>query len=194
MSHADGRERGRALVQWARARVREAHGGPTATPPSAPWCTELGATFVSLRWRSGKLQGCIGSLRPVRSIVGDVAHNAIAAATRDARGATLALADVDELDVEVSILSALEPITAASEAAIRAAIRVGHDGLVLEHAERRATLLPTMWERLVDLDTFLVALKRKAGLPGDFWSDDVRVSRYSTEHHVDHAPTTGGTR
>jgi hypothetical protein len=191
MSIAYGRERGRALVQWARACVREACRGPTATPPNASWCAELGATFVSLRWRRGDLQGCIGTLRPVRSIVNDVAHNAIAAATRDARGVPLALADVDELDVEVSILSPLEPITAASEAAMRAAIRVGRDGLVLEHAHRRATLLPTMWDRLADLDTFLAALKRKAGLPRDFWSDDVRMSRYSTERHVDHAPGTG---
>ena len=189
MSLADGRERGRALVQWARARVRQARGGPIATPPSAAWCAELGATFVSLRWRGGELQGCIGTLRPVRSIVSDVAHNAIGAATRDARGVPLALADVDELDVEVSILSPLEPLPAASEAAMRAAIRVGHDGLVLEHADRRATLLPTMWSRLGDVDTFLAALKRKAGLPRDFWSADVRMSRYSAEHHVEHAPS-----
>jgi hypothetical protein len=183
-----GLERGRALVRWARERVREARGGPTALPPTASWCAELAATFVSLRWRDGRLQGCIGSLRPVRSIVDDVAHNAIAAATRDLRGVPLALADVDELDLEVSILSPLEPIAASSEAAIRAAIRVGHDGLVLEHAGRRATLLPTMWDRLTDLDTFLAALKHKAGLPHDFWSDDLRMSRYTTERHVEHAP------
>jgi len=190
----DGRERGRALVQWARACVREALGGHVATPPNAASCTELGATFVSLRWRSSQLQGCIGTLRPVRPLVRDVAYNAIAAATRDRRGSALALADVDELDVEVSILSPLEPITATTEAGVRAAIRVGHDGLVLEHADRRATLLPVVWDRLTDLDAFLAALKRKAGLPGDFWSDDIRVSRFSTERHVERAPGTGDRR
>jgi AmmeMemoRadiSam system protein A len=187
MSIAHGRERGRALVQWARACVRETFGGPTATPPNAAWCGELGATFVSLRWRDGQLQGCIGTLRPVRSIVSDVAYNAVAAATRDDRGVRLALPDVDELDIEVSILSALEPITVTSEAAMRAAIRVGSDGLVFEHANRRATLLPTVWKHVADLDTFIAVLKRKAGLPRDFWSDDIRVSRYSTEHHVERA-------
>ena len=50
-----------------------------------------------------------------RAIVDDVRSNAIAAATRDPRGKLLSLADIDQPDVEISILSPLEPIPAGSE-------------------------------------------------------------------------------
>jgi hypothetical protein len=136
---------------------------------------------VTLRWRSGDLQGCIGSLEPDRSIVDDVAHNAIAAGTRDPRTKPCVLADVDDLHVELSILSPLEPI--ASEADIR----VGVDGIVLVHQARRATFLPVMWERLPDKQTFLAELRRKAGLPHDF-TGQVQLMRYTVDHFEDRAP------
>ena len=68
--------RGETLVQWARARIRQALGGPIAIAPEAPWASEIVATFVTLRWRDGELQGCIGTLEPEREILADVAHNA----------------------------------------------------------------------------------------------------------------------
>lgn len=173
-------ERGKVLVKWARERLREALGGPKATRPTGAWCAEPGATFVTLRWKSGDLQGCIGSLEPERPIVDDVAHNAIAAGTRDPRTTPCKLADVDHLDVELSILSPLEPI--ASEADIR----VGVDGIVLVHEFRRATFLPVMWERLPDVKTFMGVLRRKAGLPRDF-AGQVQLMRYTVDKFEDRA-------
>src|SRR5439155_10261861 len=102
--------RGETLVRWARARLRQELGGPRATPPDAAWCEDRGATFVTLRWRDETLQGCVGHLEPDRPIAVDVAHNAIAAGLHDRRGAPLALDGVDDLDVELSILSPLERI------------------------------------------------------------------------------------
>jgi uncharacterized protein len=180
-------ERGPLLARWARACVRERLGGGAATRPEGSWCNDLGATFVTLRWPAGALQGCIGTIRARVSIVDDVAYNAVAAATRDGRGQRLALADVDELDVDVSILSALEPVPAGTEAEMWAAIRVG-DGVVLEHEDCRGVLLPIVWEKLPDLVEFAAVLKRKAGLESDFWSDGIRLWRYSVDLHVDHAP------
>lgn len=173
-------ERGKVLVKWARERLREALGGPKATRPTGAWCDEPGATFVTLRWKSGDLQGCIGSLEPERPIVDDVAHNAIAAGTRDPRTTPCKLADVDHLDLELSILSPLEPI--ASEADIR----VGVDGIVLVHEFRRATFLPVMWERLPDVKTFMGELRRKAGLPRDF-AGQVQLMRYTVDKFEDRA-------
>jgi uncharacterized protein len=179
--------RGVTLAKWARACVREQLGGDAPTRPSEPWCEELGATFVTLRWRRGALQGCIGSIRQHRAIVDDVARNAVAAATRDSRGQQLALADVDQLDVEVSILSALEPIVPGSETEMWAAITPGSDGVVLEYEDCRGVLLPVVWEKLPTRPAFAEALKQKAGLARSFWSDQVRLFRYSVEHAVDRA-------
>jgi AmmeMemoRadiSam system protein A len=167
------------LARYARDHLRACLGGPPAVPPDAAWCQELAATFVTLRWRDGLLQGCIGTLEPERTIVADVAHNAVAAGTRDSRGKKLSVPHVDELDVEVSILSALEPIASERE------IRVGRDGVVIANARGRATFLPVMWARLPELDMFMAALRDKAGFASTSGFD---IWRYTVEHHVDRAP------
>jgi AmmeMemoRadiSam system protein A len=169
---------GDELVKFARASLRAALGGLAATAPTGEWCEQPGATFVTLRWRSGDLQGCIGSLEAERPIVEDVASNAVAAGTRDPRTKPCKLADVDKLDVELSILSALEPIASEAE------IRVGTDGIVLVHEFRRATFLPVMWERLRDKQAFMRELRRKAGLPRDF-AGEVQLMRYTVDHFED---------
>jgi|CXWL01.1.fsa_nt_gi AmmeMemoRadiSam system protein A len=181
-------EHGTELVRWARARLREELGGPSAIRPEGAWCAELGATFVTLRWPDERLQGCMGTLEADRRLDEDVARNAIAAGLYDHRGEVLSLAAVDELDVELSILSPLSPIAFDDEASAHAAIRVGIDGIVLALHRRRATFLPIMWSELPDVRTFLTALKRKAGISPDLWSSDIRLWRYTVERYVDLAP------
>jgi AmmeMemoRadiSam system protein A len=182
---AEAQIRGEALVRWARARVAQELGGPTATPPTGSWCAEPGATFVTIRWKDGTLQGCIGSLEPHRSIVSDAAHNAIASALHDPRSAPLEIDDVAKLDFELSILSPLEPIEFSDEASAIAALRTGVDGVVLEWHGHRGTFLPSMWPVLGDARNFFRELKRKAGLPRDFWEADVKIERYTVEKFVD---------
>ena len=81
-----------------------------------------------------------------------------------------------------------EPFPRAQEASVAATLRPGIDGVVLECARHRATFLPQVWEQLPHPHDFLRALKRKAGLLEDFWSDDVRVSRYTVEKFVEGTP------
>lgn len=174
--------KGAILVRYAREKLREALGGPIAIPPDGAWCREHGATFVTLRWcTTGQLQGCIGSLEADRAIVDDVAHNAIAAGTRDPRTRPCVLADVDHLDVELSILSPLEPLESEAH------IRTGVDGIVLLYRGRRATFLPIMWERLPTVDQFMAELRTKCGLPRDF-AGEVQLMRYTAWKHDDPAP------
>jgi AMMECR1 domain-containing protein len=52
------------------------------------------------------------------------------------------------------------------------------DGVLLEFGGRRATFLPQVWEQLPEPRQFLTQLKRKAGLPADFWAEGLRLSRY----------------
>lgn len=178
-------EQGEALLRYARARLRQELGGPRAQRPAGAWAEARGATFVTLRWRQdGELQGCIGSLEPRRALADDVAHNVLAAALADPRGAPLALPDVDALEIEISLLSALEPLACSDEASALAALRPGEDGLVLACGAQRATLLPAMWEQLDTPAEFLSALRRKAGCaPG--WREGDRLWRYTTERYRD---------
>jgi AmmeMemoRadiSam system protein A len=177
---------GSELARWARDCIRQELGGPAAIPPTGAWCDAPGATFVTIHWRDGQLQGCIGSLVPRRSILADVAENAVAAATRDPRSRPLVSPpEVDDLDLDLSILSPQEPIAFIDEASAHAAIRPGVDGIVLGWNGLKATFLPSMWPRLPDVRTFLGELKLKAGLPRDFWDDDVKLWRYTVDQHTD---------
>ncbi|MFO1311181.1 MAG: AmmeMemoRadiSam system protein A [Burkholderiales bacterium] len=139
-----------------------------------------GATFVTLRSR-GELRGCIGTLEAWRPLAEDVRANALAAAFRDPRFPPLRREELVVTAVEVSLLHPSEPVRAPHEDALLALLRPGIDGVVLECARRRATFLPQVWEQLPDAREFVRALKRKAGLPEDFWSEDVRISRYGVD-------------
>lgn len=138
------------------------------------------ACFVTLE-RQGQLRGCIGMLEAVRPLVEDVAENAFAAAFRDPRFPPLSNDELADLDLHISILSPAEPMNFDSEQDLLAKIRPGIDGLILEEGYRRGTFLPSVWEQLPSAEQFLRHLKQKAGLPADYWSDTVKVSRYTTE-------------
>lgn len=140
----------------------------------------LGASFVTLN-RNGQLRGCIGTLEAHQPLVNDVAYNAYAAAFNDPRFPALTEDELDDLELHVSVLTPAEPMEFNSEEDLLAQIRPGIDGLVLEDGFHRGTFLPAVWESLPDKITFLRHLKQKAGLPPDYWSSTIKVSRYITE-------------
>jgi len=136
------------------------------------------ATFVTLRI-AGKLRGCMGTLFAKDPLVCDVAHNAVSAAFRDPRFPPLAADEFPQLEFHLSILTVPEPMPAASEAEFLERVRTGIDGLILYECDRRATLLPAVWANVRDPREFLAHLKRKAGLPVDYWSPSIRFERYT---------------
>lgn len=139
-----------------------------------------GASFVTLK-AHGQLRGCIGSLEPHRPLVQDVARNAFAAAFSDPRFPPLSAREMDGLQLHISILHPAEPMTFQSEDDLVRQLRPGVDGLILEADGRRGTFLPAVWESLPDPREFLANLKLKAGQSPDYWSDTVRIWRYTTE-------------
>jgi len=138
------------------------------------------ASFVTIEV-DARLRGCIGSLEPRRPLVMDVVQNAHSSAFGDPRFPALTFPEFERLDIHISILSAPEPVHFASEEDLIGQLRPRVDGLILEEGFRRGTFLPVVWESLPEPREFLRQLKRKAGLPADFWSGDIRVSRYTTE-------------
>jgi AmmeMemoRadiSam system protein A len=142
------------------------------------WLERHGATFVTLMYGNA-LRGCIGSLESSRPLALDVRENALAAAFRDPRFKPLTAAEWTGTSVEISLLSALEALPLDDEAGLLRRLRPGVDGLVLEYGHHRGTFLPQVWEQLPEPAGFLLNLKRKAGLPPDFWEPGMRVSRYT---------------
>jgi AmmeMemoRadiSam system protein A/AmmeMemoRadiSam system protein B len=172
---------GRSLLVAARQAIEAALGlAPEAVPaPAGP--AELqqpGATFVSLHDRQGRLRGCVGRLEASRPLLEDVRANALAAAFHDSRFAPLRAEEWPGMQIEVSLLGAVSPLRAGSEAQALAALRPGIDGVILEWQGRHATFLPQVWQQLPKAADFMAALKVKAGLPANFWAPDLLLSRY----------------
>ena len=140
----------------------------------------LRATFVTLHV-DAQLRGCIGTLEARQALVQDVASNAYSAAFRDPRFSTLTWPEYERLDIHISVLSLPESLQFSSEAELLAQLRPRVDGLIIEEDYHRGTFLPSVWEQLPDPREFLRQLKRKAGLPPDYWSSRIRVQRYTTE-------------
>ena len=140
----------------------------------------FGATFVTLTCELG-LRGCRGALEPFRPLAHDVWFNAWASAFDDPRFTPLQMTELAALDIEVSVLSALEPLVAATEAELLAVLEPRRHGVVIALGSRRATFLPQVWESLPEPSRFLAELRVKAGLPSGFWSPELKAWRYTVE-------------
>ena len=169
---------GHILLPIARATLSTALGHPLEAPEQAAWLQESGACFVTLTQR-GQLRGCIGTLEAHRTLLADLKANALAAAFADPRFLPLSAGELVQTEIEVSLLSALQTMQFESEAHALAQLQPGIDGVVFEFAHHRSTFLPQVWEQLPSVPEFMAQLKRKAGLPPDFWAAGVRLQRYS---------------
>ena len=149
-----------------------------ATFPSA--LHARAASFITLH-HHGLLRGCIGTLEPRRSMVEDVNQNAYSAAFLDRRFDPLSDDELDGLSIHISILGKTEPMAFSDKHDLLQQLQPGTDGLVLACPGHRATFLPAVWESLPDPAEFLSHLMLKAGLPADYWSDNIRVERYRVE-------------
>lgn len=141
---------------------------------------QICATFVTLRIQ-GRLRGCIGTVEARRPLVEDVVEHAYAAAFLDPRFQPLREAELDELDISISILSPRSLMSVTSEQDLLEQLHPGTDGLVLELGQQGATFLPTVWEELPNPADFVKHLKRKAGLDPKAWNAGLRCYRYTTD-------------
>lgn len=169
--------KGQTLLRLARYAIGEALGVAVPEVEDAAWLDERGATFVTLTI-DGELRGCIGSVTAHRALRDDVHDNALGAAFRDPRFRPLPASAFNDIRVEVSLLTPPEPMDVADEDAAIAALRPHEDGVVLEYGSFAGLFLPQVWEQLPTPRAFLRHLKRKAGLPDDFWASGIRLSRF----------------
>jgi len=175
----DIEHKGKILLPIARGVIANTLGRPTEPAnEKQPWLHEKAASFVTLTMNQ-HLRGCIGSLEAQRPLLLDVKANAYAAAFRDPRFPPLSIAELNGTEIEVSLLSAQEPLSFKGEADALAQLRPQVDGIVFKYGHYRSTFLPQVWEQLTDATAFMAHLKHKAGLRPDFWHDDVEIYRYT---------------
>lgn len=133
---------------------------------ASPGLAENGAAFVTLTLH-GRLRGCIGSLIAHRSLIDDLIANAESAAFHDPRFPPLSRSELDEVEIEVSLLTPPKEVPYRDAADLKTIIRPGTDGVIIRDGSRQATFLPQVWEDLSDFDTFFAHLGMKAGIGSD---------------------------
>lgn len=168
-------------VAGAAARQAIALPDPAAAPEAL---RGHGNSFVTAMM-DGRLRGCVGSLKPTRALVVDVADNAHRAVTGDPRFPPITPAELPGLALTVAVLGPAQPLTAADEDALIAQLAPGRDGVILGEGDRRALFLPKVWEMVPEPKAFLGHLKAKAGLPPDYWSPRLRAWRFVVESFDD---------
>ncbi len=147
-------------------------------------CLAPAATFVTLSI-DGRLRGCVGSLEAEEPLVHNVAGNAVRAALFDPRFTPLSRHEFAQTALSISVLTPATPVRFDSQEDLLSRIRPGVDGLILSCGERCGTFLPSVWESLRTPEAFVAGLKRKASLPEGYWSDEIRVQRFTTEYFGD---------
>jgi len=142
----------------------ELRSGPVVPPFAADG--ELAAcrgVFVTLRNSDGELRGCMGTLVPrERDLVAETWRNALAAALRDNRFSPVTVAELSNLEYEVTVLGELEPIESPAE------LDPARYGVVVSSLDgRKGVLLPAI-AGIESVDQQLEIARRKADLePGE---------------------------
>ena len=180
-------ELGETLLRMARNAISGHFGQGRQATANLPALQQKAATFVTLTQR-GELRGCIGSLQAHRPLHEDIRQNALGAALRDPRFKPLGADELSNTRIEVSLLTPPEPMHFVSKADALAQLRPNIDGLILSAGNRSATFLPQVWEQLPTPAEFIARLKQKAGLPADYWGDDVRLERYGVQKWQEPSP------
>jgi len=189
-------EWGEFLVRLARRAVEEyVRNGKTISPPedTPPELWEKMGVFVTLNRCNSPpqtaLRGCIGFPLPVYPLVEATIKAAIYAATDDPRFPPVSEDELEEVVVEVSVLTPPEPIEGAPKERPEK-IKVGRDGLLIERGFYSGLLLPQVpiewgW----DEEEFLAQTCWKAGLPPDCWLDpETRIYRFTAEIFEEESP------
>ncbi len=149
-----------------------------ALPPAL---REERTCFVTLTLH-GQLRGCIGGLEAREPLALDVQEHAIGAATYDPRFDPVSSEEAKRLHIEISVLTAPEPIIYQSSDELLKTLRPNVDGVMLKQGIRRATFLPQVWEKIPDPQMFLEMLSEKMGARFDAWrSPSTEAFRYEVE-------------
>jgi AmmeMemoRadiSam system protein A len=129
--------------------------------------------FVTLHNRE-KLRGCIGVISPLEPLFETVQECAGSAAAADPRFSPITPSELEEIVIEISVLSPPELLKDLSQ------IDVGVHGLIISQHGRRGLLLPQVaTEHHWDRETFLAQTCRKAGMPLDAWKSGAEIKVFT---------------
>jgi AmmeMemoRadiSam system protein A len=181
-----GLEDQRQLLALARraleARIRQQPPPRVERSGALEW--QRGA-FVTIYFRGG-LRGCLGHIDTEAPLADTIAYLAASVSDSDPRFDPVSVLELDEIDVEISILTREREIHAIAE------IEIGRHGLIVEQGDRRGLLLPQVaTEHGWDAQTFVSHTCIKAALPSDAWRRGARMLVFEAQVFGDSSQTSG---
>jgi len=171
---------GKSLIQFARENIENFLKTGTKTPIPEKFkelFSDKYGAFVTLnRYKvSGNpLRGCIGFIEPIYPLYEVVHKVSISSAIEDPRFSPVTLGEMDNIVIELSILTPPKLIEVNEPKEYLSKINIGRDGLIAERGGRRGLLLPQVpvdHDRNWDVETFLRHTCNKAWLPEDSWKE-----------------------
>lgn len=131
--------------------------------------------FVTLKV-NGELRGCIGYPLPYKPLYQTIIEMAVAAATEDYRFPPLRPEELNDLRIEISVLTLPRKVNKPEE------VVVGRHGIIVSKGFNKGLLLPQVpLEYGWDLETYLNHGCLKAGLPADEWRRGVNLEVFEAQ-------------
>ncbi len=172
------KEEKRSLLKLARDTIQGKlqHRVPENYQPASDTLKEPCGAFVTLH-KGGALRGCIGLVEAMKPLYKSVHEMALAAAFDDPRFPPLGRDELEEIDIEISVMSPPKRIKDVNE------IEVGKHGIIMKRGFHQGLLLPQVaTEQGWDRDTFLEHTCYKANMMGDCWKQpDTEIYIFSAE-------------
>lgn len=156
----------RSLLELARRAIAEAVSlrKPAGCIPQSGMFAERRGVFVTIHAR-GRLRGCIGVVEPFEPLGESIARCAASAALQDPRFSHVRAEEIQDLEIEISLLSQPKPIPPEN-------IEIGKHGLLISQGAKRGLLLPQVAvEHKLGREQFLDETCRKAGLHAKAWQE-----------------------
>jgi hypothetical protein len=146
--------------------------------------------FVTLHtFPNHELRGCIGIPLPVMTLQDAIIESA-QAVTRDPRFPPLTETELDQIVVELTVLTKPEIITVKQPQDYPLHIELGRDGLIVEQSFYKGLLLPQVpIEQEWDKEEYLSHTCMKAGLLPDAWFDkNTKISKFQGQIFTETKP------
>ena len=159
-------EEKKILLESARKAITAELSGEKAVydPPTKTLETKCGA-FVTLH-KHGQLRGCIGNLARTKPLYVTIRDMAYASAFEDPRFTPLSEQELEEINIEISVLSPMTKIESADE------IKIGEHGIFIKLGFRSGTFLPQVAvEQKWGVKELMENLCLKAGVDTNSWKN-----------------------
>ncbi len=192
--HVYDLEEGNELIKAARSSIelylRNPHFDKKLILNNLKKFKEHNGLFITLKYyKTNELRGCVGVTTQDREVKQNIVHTALAAAFDDPRFLSITLQELNNIIIELSILSDLVKFS-GNKAEIIKNIKIGRDGLIIKYGIYSGLLLPIVAvEQKWNIIEFLENVCLKAGLDKNYWYyPNINLYKFETQIFKEQKP------